>query len=146
MSTYSKVLGQNDLVLRGPRLVVAVRLPEIWARRLREDGAPVPVPVTGDALIDTGSSVSGLDGSVITRLGLPPVRSDVITTPTRRSVQLTYPAQMSFSEVDFPDLTGNDFIELELQAFGVIALLGRNALARFTLSYDGPAGAFTITG
>jgi hypothetical protein len=92
MLAYSRVYGRNNLVLRGPVIRVSVGIPERWARELRKRGLAVPVPVNGEALIDTGSTVTAIDHMVIRSLGLPAVRSDLITTPTGTSRQAAYPA------------------------------------------------------
>jgi hypothetical protein len=95
--------------------------------------------------LDTGSTVTAIDLAVADALQLPILDTEMITTPIGQAVQHAYPAQVAFPEADLPDLLAHDFIGADLHRFGVVMLIGRNVLSRWIVSYDGPAGAITIT-
>jgi hypothetical protein len=49
-------------------------------------------------------------------------------------------------DLGFRAFAFNDFIGTDLATLGVIAIIGRTVLAEFVFTYDGPQGAYTITG
>jgi hypothetical protein len=68
--------GAQALVQRGPIINVTVGLERSMATALIGQGAKVPIPVTGVALIDTCASVMCIDNSKAIELGLPVVDKD----------------------------------------------------------------------
>ena len=124
----------------GPVARVTIGMTETDAHAVSRNGAPVPQPISGGALIDTGATFSALDQEVIAELGLQPVgRLDVAGFDATRT-QLRYDAQLLFE----------DGMPLEIVASGTQlrrpsespipgyeALLGRDVLAIATLTYDG---------
>lgn len=138
--------GADRLFSDGPWLPVAVEVPSAHSRVLVAHGLPVPQPVVGRALVDTGATHTCIDKQVAKRLGLPPLSSrDVLTASgiTRQPVYFvmltiaTDPAQ----KIDPLPVLGAD---LAAAAHGLIALIGRDLLARMALLYLGPAGEWAL--
>lgn len=144
MSPFSRSFGRDALVRSGPTIPIVVSIPDRWVARLRSAGLSAPPSIAGDALLDTGSSVTAIDVAVADALQLPILNTEVITTPMGQAIQHAYPAQVAFPDGDLPDLLADDFIGADLRSFGVLMLIGRNVLARWHVSYDGPEGVITV--
>ena len=65
----------------GPRETVEIHLAPALAEHFSQTGKPLPSPVTGQALFDTGASVSAVDAQAIGALGLNPVGVTSVHTP-----------------------------------------------------------------
>jgi hypothetical protein len=142
---------QGALVMQGPILNVQIAIPDALAQQLQKDGTPVPSPVTGVALIDTGASISGIDTSVIQHLQVQPVGQVTIGGVTGSKLRSKYPAQFSFPGTSLPSLNFGELVESEVSNLSIpgasgplIALIGRDILHHFVLIYNGPAGTFTL--
>jgi predicted aspartyl protease len=144
MSTFSRSFGRGGLVGRGPVVPLRVSIPDVWSAALESRGFQLPLPVEGEALIDTGSTISAVDQVVVDRLGLVPLDEEVITTPMGQSRQTLHPAQVAFLGAPFAPLVSDKWIAANLRPFGAVVLLGRDALADFVLTYDGKAGAIKL--
>lgn len=121
---------------------------------LRERGASVAVviaphrgltratgvaPVSGLAIIDTGSSTTAISFDAAARLKLDPVGkmqvgtgSDIVRAPTF-AVSIAFPEHGV--TLDFDGAPGLPFAQP-----GQVAILGRDVLAAARLTYDGPSG------
>lgn len=75
----------DNLHLNGPTVQVTVTVSQDIAAQLTQAGHPVPTPVAGTALIDTGASSTCIDDAIAQQLGLPVIRdrrcADVIGLP-----------------------------------------------------------------
>jgi len=131
----------EGLKSKGPCCPIEVSLPQTLIILLSQQGQQTPPPVSGQALIDTGASVSAIDLSVISRLQLNPIGVVSVGTaggPTRRNL---YPARFILPRlvIDLEAVIGAD-----LSPFNIIALIGRDILSRFIMIYNGPAGRITL--
>jgi hypothetical protein len=123
---------------------VEVHVPKAFEDLLVTQGKPVSKPISGRALIDTGASISAVDNSIITLLEVQPVGLTQVHTPSGSSQQNQYPVRFSFPGSSLPDLAVQQAIGAFLQAQGIIALIGRDALSSVILVYNGPSGAITL--
>ena len=134
------------LQIGGPVIQIIVAVPPPYALKLQQQGHPIPPPVQGSALLDTGATNTCIDQAVLeTQLGL---------TPTGMGTQLTAagpaPAPyfacmlgipvMGSAQQFLPSVTG-----AQLQGQPYIGLLGRDFLAGKILIYDGLHGTITIS-
>lgn len=97
------------------------------------------------ALVDTGAYRSCIDSGLAERLGLP-----VINRRTVGGVHGAQPANLYPAHIYIPDLDysmSGVFIGAHLPAGGQphFALLGRDFLKDFTMTYDGQTGTVRIT-
>ncbi len=152
MATYRRASGESPeasrakLVRIGPCVPIAVGLPDAWLRTLRIQGKTPPATLFGEALIDTGASLSAIDRTLVDQLQLPARGSENVASVSGVVTGITYPAQIAFPGTGLQSFTRGDFVALDILRLGVIAIIGRAVLANWQLNYDGPAGAFTITG
>ena len=109
-------------------------------------GAPASAgPVA--AYLDTGASVCVLDPGLVGVLGLEPVAAAGLHVLGREGVSHHHLYEI---EVGIA-AEGGEAVWVPVLALGgpvnpkgTAAVLGRDFLARFTLTYDGPAGRFTL--
>jgi hypothetical protein len=121
----------------GPRINVAISMPDVLAATLTASGVALPTPHVGFGLIDTGASTTSIDDDVAVALGLPVVDTISIATPTTVSQHPIYPARLTFPGTQLPPILFQRFAGTRLANQGIIALLGRDFLAGKFLHYDG---------
>jgi len=142
---------RGALVFQGPIIPVQIEIPEALAEQLQKNGMPVPQPVLGVALIDTGAGISGVDTSVIEQLKVQPVGQVTVSGVTGSKLRNKYPARFTFPGTNIPHMDFGELVEAEIanqQVAGIsmplVALIGRDILHHIVLIYNGPAGSFTI--
>lgn len=128
-----------------------MEVPSALASQLQHAGQPVPAPVSGLALVDTGASLSAVDTSVIQQLGVQAVGLVQVGTAGGPQRQATYPARFAFPgtslpSIDFGLLLGATLAGQIAAGTGhpIIALLGRDLFQHFVLVYNGPGAMFTL--
>lgn len=133
----------------GPVIKVQLHVPVAAQQLLTSLKAPVPAPVDGWALIDTGAGMCAIDRSVVTALGLTAKTRVSITGATGTESLPGYLVRMTFPEI----VIGNSqaFFDPEIVSesptllrMGYIALLGRDLLKGMIVTYDGIRGSYTL--
>lgn len=138
MPTYEWEVPPEELRERGPLFNIEVSVPQIMIDQLIESGQPIPDPVPGLALIDTGASISAVDFTVLRALQINQV--DVIELATPSNPDATgegYPARFILpeNEVELSIVLGAD-----LRPFSAIAIIGRDILCDCMLMFFGKRG------
>ncbi len=138
----------QPLVLTGPRVPVSVAVPSEVAQFLTQSGRPIPQPVAGFGLVDTGAAASCVDNTVAEQLQLPVVDVIRVATASHSDFETNvYPVTF-----DLVGVLGGQRITvvcpkasgLDLAAQGIILLIGRDLLAGALLCYNGRTGQFTL--
>jgi len=139
-------LSPLGLQLGGAAISVEIAVPSALAESLAERGEPLPEPRLGQALIDTGASLTAVDEEVLKALGLQPTGQIRLATPCQANVPASiYPVRMSFPKTTISVVgDGLAVAGVTLRHQGYVALLGRNFLARAVFTYNGPGGFFTV--
>ena len=137
----------QNLFIQGPLLPVVVSLPPAYIQLLQQQGQPVPAPVPGLALVDTGATLCAVDQSLVAAFGIPPSGYEMIQGANLGSptFQLTYPASLSFPGTTLPNISFANFVGLPLSSGGIVAVIGRSVLKQFILVYNGPGGFITLS-
>jgi len=128
---------------RGAILSVSTGHPTSVAAGLRAAGKPVSAPRTLQAMIDTGASVSAIDGSAARAIGLVKTGETFIAGVGGTSRMPVYATRISFPggpKYDPIQLAG---VSLGSGEFSI--LVGRDILSDMDLSYLGKLGKFTLT-
>lgn len=135
----------------GPIIQIQIEIPSALAESLRLANQPIPNPVDGIALIDTGATITSIHAALLIGLGINPVGVANVGTAGGPQQQSTYPARFSFPGTPLPgfelaqvigcDLTG----QTVLNQRPLIGLIGRDVLARAVLVYNGSAGMFSLS-
>lgn len=135
----SIVLMQN-----GPCVQSTIGLADVFAQQLQQQGQPLPTPVSGLALIDTGASSTCIDESVAQQLGLPAIDVVQMTSASHANTQQNvYPAKITLMNgipINVPRAIG-----AALKSQNIIALIGRDFLQYCTLFYNGLTGEITLS-
>jgi hypothetical protein len=123
------------------RLQIAVGTPAEAA--LRKAGTPIPTPVTADAMIDTGATASVIAQGLAGQIGLQPVGSTLIATPSHANltcfeyfVRLVLPQNVVYE---------GTVIEAPMQGHHIQCLIGRDILAHSVFVYTGYLNLFTLS-
>lgn len=134
----------------GPRVRVRIHLNPKDRRHRWRQRQVIPPPVEVWALLDTGAECTCVTPGVAARLSLPVARFRMANAPGLAGLTGALVRDASFTIVHpaggrhdlvLPEL---EVTELDLAALGYDALVGRDVLARCVLTYNGPAGSFTL--
>ena len=142
----------QGLVADGPSLAIRITLPQSLEDFLTKSGMPIPSPVDGVALVDTGATYSALDEDVARQLGLQPVGTiDTLTAAGKRTCS-QFHARIFFPGSPLPDVEAGRLTGVDLggqtapvQNKPILALLGRDLLSRFVFVYNGVLGQFSLS-
>jgi predicted aspartyl protease len=103
------------------------------------------------ALIDTGASITAVEPSVLSALGLTPTGEMEIHTPSTGGTAVKTPTYDV--RVAIPGRPGDlyfisetvQIVASSLAVQGIQALIGRDILSHCTLFYNGADGTFTLS-
>lgn len=135
---------QANLIVEGPRVEVHFLVPNELEKRYKEEKTEIPKPVVATAMIDTGASHCVLQTSIPEALGLKPVGTMKISTPSCKDKE----CYRYFLRMMIPshNLTyEGTFIAVALEGQGINCLIGRDLLANGILIYIGYANQFTFS-
>lgn len=131
----------SDLQATGPVIDLRLAISSAAAEAMRRGGEKVPAPVDIRALIDTGASRSILKDEIIEKLGLLPVGALRMDTTALTGL----PCYEYLLEGAFHGLTfAGVFIGAPLRNQEIQALIGRDILSHFVLTYSGPDNSFSL--
>lgn len=136
---------RNVLISSGPCIQVEIALHPTLAQHLQAQGQPVPAPVTGVGLIDTGASLSAIDHSVVQSLQLAPIGTLNVGGVAGPNQHLKYPAAFRFPSPTFPGINFNFVLGANIIGQGIVALIGRDVLTHFVLVYNGVLGQYILS-
>lgn len=143
-------IGPWVLSQSGPVISVEVAIPTTLAEVFAKEKKPIPQPAVGWALIDTGATHTCVDDDAISQLGVNPIsRVEILGSSGAHEVNV-FPAHFRFPsiknfEIDFTATIG---VNIQAQKFNnqpIIALLGRDVLARCIFVYNGPLGMYSLS-
>jgi predicted aspartyl protease len=137
-------MGPSSLSLFGPTIPVEIAIPDELARYYSARNIPIPPPVTGDALIDTGASITAVDLAVLQQLGIQPVGTANVYTPQGSDVQELFPVRLTLSGTAIV-MRLKAVLGSQLRNQNIMALIGRNVLSSCVLVYNGPFGNFSLS-
>ena len=137
------------LAQEGAVLQVEVNLPQPLIDYFSRQNQPVPAPLTGSALIDTGASKTCVDETILTRLGINATGLISLGTAGGRTQRTLHPVKLAFPEFGFVVETGS-VVSVDLGgqiAVGLplIALVGRDILRYGHFFYAGSGAFFTLS-
>jgi hypothetical protein len=136
------------LVLRGPVVQVMISVPADIAEKLAKESKPIPSPVSGFGLIDTGASGSCVDEEVAKKLQLPIVNVVKMASASHAATDRdVYPLTFDifgFGPAGKITVNSPRIIGAELAAQSLVLLIGRDILANTCLVYNGLVGQFTL--
>ena len=147
MPTFNFVFWNEEsggfLESDGPVIDVEISMPKQLEAWCIKNNFPVPAPVAGYALIDTGASISGIHLPIVEQLSLLPIDFIKLQGATGVDDQAgVYPARVSFPGINLNDVpmsrvVGNQVSYQTPSGKNVIMLLGRDLLRHFNFIYNG---------
>ncbi len=136
----------DQLQVKGPSLQIEISISAILATYFQSIGQPIPSPMSGLALIDTGATFTSIDEDILNALGIRPVGSTPVQTPSGVLQQRgIFTCQFSFPGTPIPVFPFANVVGSTLKPQGIVALIGRDLLRNFLLIYDGVHGSWTLS-
>lgn len=135
----------NSLQSVGPVLQVEIAVHPTLAQHLQNLGQPIPTPVVGPGLIDTGATFSAVDQTVIQQLGIPPIGTVQLGTAGGPVTQTQHPASFGFPGTGLPTISFNFVTGVDLTGQNIVALIGRDVLRHFVMVYNGSLGQVILS-
>jgi hypothetical protein len=133
-----------DLLGDGPIVDLSLAVSGPLEAALLEAGEAVPPPIRITGLIDTGAARSVIAAGLVEELGLRPVGTTRISTPSSADVPCyTYRLRLLFPNLAVQEVT---VIEAPLRhGLTFDCLIARDVLAHGILIYLGTANSFTLS-
>jgi hypothetical protein len=139
----------SNLQAVGPVIDVQIGPGVRAIQEMQRAGVAVPLPLRISALIDTGASQSVIRSGLPQSLGLFPVGTQLINTPSSHNFScdryflrlMSFPTAGIMVPVTFDAL----FTEAPLKGQNIQCLLGRDFLARAVFTYIGPTNSFVLS-
>lgn len=120
-----------------------IAVPQQVELLLTEQGQPVPAPVPAAMMIDTGASNSVIQTGIAQQLGLQPVGTVGINTPSSENVQcLQYLVRLLLPKGLVAVVLAT---EAPLNGQNIQGLIGRDLLQHGVLVYLGTENQFTLS-
>jgi len=124
--------------------LVEIHLPDALVSQLQQEKKPVPPPITGIGLIDSGASISGIDETHAQKLGLISIEPVNVSTPIGSKTKSLYAVKLGFPGTTLPAVPFIRVIGNEVKSQGIDVLIGRDYLADKVLIYNGPMRLYTV--
>jgi len=140
----SITITSPNLQVDGPTLEVHFLISKELEEKYVKDGKEIPKPIIVKAQIDTGASNCVVQEDIPMRLGLQPVDSIKITTPSTKD----HPCYRYYMRMIIPahNLTYDGlFTAAPLAGQNITSLIGRDLLGQGLLIYIGYANQFTLS-
>jgi predicted aspartyl protease len=139
----------QPILLNGPLLECLICISQPRQEALKRAKAEVPAPISVRALVDTGASCTCVDPQVIKSLGLSPLGTAQVHTPTTKGTAQNcgvYDAAIIIRSTNGNLSIGTlPIVETHLSSQGFELIMGRNVLSKCILVYDGTSGYFTLS-
>ena len=127
----------------GPVLHVAIGLTMEQKAQWRKEGKPVPDPVLGIALLDTGALSTAVDESVCKKLGLVCTGRSPMQHAGGVSDRARYAVATHFPGTELPSLQNAQAISADLNG-RYLLLVGRDLMRNMKIVYNGLAGRVEV--
>jgi len=124
---------------------VSISVEQNIAQQLLAQGATLPAPEVGFALIDSGATSTCIDDNATRKLRLPAVDVVAVASASHASTQQNvHPIQIEVIGLPIT-ISAPRAIAAPLASQGLLVLIGRDVLQHCTLFYNGPAGSFSLS-
>jgi hypothetical protein len=133
-----------NLEVEGPQVSIRIGIRATAEEALTKVGSQIPSPVDCVGLIDTGASCTAVRKGLLTPLGLHPVGTAIVQTPTTDSVPIICPtfATKLFLPNGWIEVT---VVETPLFGQSIDVLIGRDVLKHGLFIYQGHSSQFTLS-
>ena len=146
MPQYNQTSEQALLLSEGLLLPVRIDVPGAVVMFPRLAGARTTESITGRALVDTGAESTCIRRATLRDLGALFLRWGTAHTAGGRIEQGLYLVSFSVPALDAHfDPARVPEVNLDGYPEDVIAIIGRDLLSRWTLTWNGPDGAWSVS-
>lgn len=142
----------GGLATAGPILQIEIQVPQAVAKSLSDNGQPIPKPIVGYGLVDTGASFTCVDEAQLKALLLNPVGVASVGTANGPAQQNVYACHIRIPaqdlHVELSPVLGANLSSQHVMIEGtppLVALLGRNLLQFGVLVYNGTYGVWSFS-
>ena len=129
----------------GPSVQIILTPLEAHLRSVSDKGQDPPDPISGLALIDTGASVTCVDSVAARQAGLALVDTGTMSSATHANEIVPVFAGGLVIEAASITVNVNRAVGANLASQNLIALIGRDVLAKCMLVYNGLDGSFSLS-
>ena len=136
--------NQDDLISEGPRVKIHFLISLELEKKYKVEGKEIPKPVIKTAMIDTGASHCAIQENIPEQLGLEPIGTTKISTPSCKDKEC-YRYFMRMAIPSHKLIYEGPFTAVPLEGQGIGCLIGRDVLASGILIYIGYANQFTFS-
>jgi len=137
-------VGPHGLFAGGVVMDVALAVDAVTAGSLRNGGQAIPTPVTAQALVDTGCTITSIDDSIVQQLGLIVRGYSTTHTAGGPITSGQYLVGLSFPGTNLNGRTLHRVQSVNLSGQPFKVLIGRDLMASWNINYNGPAGFISI--
>lgn len=143
----SPLSPQAGLAQTGGLLTITVGVPGEVRSLFEREGRPIPAPVVGYALLDTGAALTSIDERVCKGLGLVPSGQVLLGHAGGQGMHQCYPVEITLPLLGMPPLVSHSAVSVNLSSgpHPIIALIGRDFLGLMRVVYNGPQGRIEIS-
>jgi hypothetical protein len=125
-----------------------VGVPSALEQWFARNNRPIPAPIAGFALIDTGAGMSGVHEPILQQLNITAVDSILLATPAGQGRGSVYPASLALPALNVTGfqvrVVGNQLNWTTSDGKNVIMLFGRDILYQFLMVYNGKMNGVTL--
>jgi hypothetical protein len=130
----------------GPKVEVSIQMSKAFSEELLKEKKEIPRPIVGMAVIDTGSSISGINQETIEHLQLQVIDVRKVRAATEKPKYRKFYAATFHIHMDNKiEIPLERVVGIPLEDQGIIALIGRDILKNFTFIYDGKNRLYSLT-
>lgn len=142
----SLTIQTQDLVATGPVVEILIGPSRALVDALRAQGQPAPTPVAALAMIDTGSAGTVIRHGIAQALGIHPVGTALMSTPSTQTPVTTDVYNVGLAIRNHPvAIPQAVVIEATLGGQNLDCLIGRDILQHGVLVYLGHINQFTLS-
>jgi len=145
----AEVPGGVILQSQGFQVIVELTVPGQLEQLLASENKPIPSPLRGPGLVDTGATFSMIDTDAVTHLCVSPVGVVTLGTAGGSKQSAQYPVRLAIlTPPPNPPLFLAEFAGITagpLKDCGLLCLIGRDILQRAVLVYDGGGGHVSLS-
>lgn len=134
----------------GPVIEVEITVPDSLVQLFQTLSMPIPQPVNGLGILDTGAFTTSVNKSILQGFGVQPVGTAPVSTPGTSLINMdVYPAKIEFPGTtivrNFDKALAMEDMSGSFNGKNIIALIGREVLADCVLIYNGKTGIYTLS-
>lgn len=136
------------LELYGAVIDLQISAPDTLIQLLKAQGKPIPNPVNGLGIIDTGAFTTSVNKSILSSFGGKPIGTRPVNTAGANLNMDVYAAKISFPGTNiikpFEETLAMNDLKSSYKEVPIIALIGREVLSNCVFIYNGKTGIYTL--